>query len=199
MLPWKQSSFCECSSSVAGTWSRVFCGVRGNGGSCRAWGLHGWVWRSLQMCCTRPGTVRQLALKLSSCTCLYCWGVHSEWKEKLKVIHEVKISPFPITPKGKQSLPGLRLVLHHCCLCAFLRASASADCSGLQSVSRLLLAGDSAICELHWRDCELCVSTFNVHQAPISFVRPVASSVILIASTFQVQLQLQAVMLQGCP
>lgn len=120
-------------------------------------------------------------------------------KKNSKVIHEVKISPFPITPKGKQSLPGLRLVLHHCCLCAFLRASASADCSGLQSVSRLLLAGDSAICELHWRDCELCVSTFNVHQAPISFVRPVASSVILIASTFQVQLQLQAVMLQGCP
>lgn len=43
MPPWKHNSCCECNSSVAGTWSWMFCGVRGSGGSCRAWELQDWA------------------------------------------------------------------------------------------------------------------------------------------------------------
>lgn len=123
-------------------------------------------------------------------------------RRKFKVIHEVKMPPFPATPKGKQCLPCPRpavAVLHHCCFCASLTASVSAACCGLQRASHLRLAGDRATCELHWGDYELCVSTFSIHQAPILFVSPVSPSAVLIASTFHTQLQLEAVMLQGCP
>lgn len=124
-------------------------------------------------------------------------------RRKFKVIHEVKIPPFPTTPIGKQGLPCLRPTVagvapllflcfpHGECECRLLRAA--------ESVSHLWLVGDSATCELHWGDYELCVSTFSIHQAPILFVSPVSPSAILIASTFHTQLQLEAVMLQGCP
>lgn len=198
--PWKQISCCECSSSVAGVWSWMFCGVRGSGGSCRAWELHDWA-LEIPADVSHQTWYSEVALKLSSCTCSYCGGAHSSWKEKLKVMHEVKIPPFPTTRKGKQRLPcprpavaGVAHLLFPCFPhgereCRLLRAA----------VAHLWLAGHRATCQLHWGDYELSVSTFNAHQAPVLFVSPVSPSAILIASTFHIWLQLQAVMLQRFP
>lgn len=208
--PWKQISCRECSSSVAGTWSWVFCGVRGTGGSCRAWELHDWaleipadVLHQTWCRCVTPDLVQCRSSEAVILHLLILLRGSFRLRRKFKVIHEVKIPPFPTTPIGKQGLPCLRPTVagvapllflcfpHGECECRLLRAA--------ESVSHLWLVGDSATCELHWGDYELCVSTFSIHQAPILFVSPVSPSAILIASTFHTQLQLEAVMLQGCP
>ena len=207
--PWKQISCCGCDSSVVGTWSWPSCGGQGS------WSLpqsrqvlHPMLWRSPQIWHTKPGTMRWL------------WSHHPargdtvegliQTKEKThKVRCEVEIPPFPLSPPHQKERPAfalLRLTVADergvAPLLFLCFPHGEHECWPLWTggrIAHLWLFGDSATCELRFRDYELCVSTFIVQQAPFFFVSPVSPSAILITSTVHTWLQLQAVMSQGCP
>lgn len=89
--------------------SWVFCGVRGSGGSCRAWKLHDWapeIWVDVlpQTWFSEVAHSQTIFLRLPIL-------LRGSLQLKPKVIHEVKTPPFPTTAKGKQALPRLRLTV----------------------------------------------------------------------------------------
>lgn len=176
-----------------------FCGVRGSGGSCRAWKLHDWApeirvdelpqtWFS--EVAHSQNYLPALAHTVEGFTAIKTQSNTWSWN-----------TSFPHHSKRKAGFAQAEADCDWCCTPAVAVVSpqwvgmpAAAGCREPSPVE------DSTTSELHWGDCELCVSTFNIHQTPILFfVSPVSPSAILIASTFHIGLQLQAVMLQGCP